>query len=100
MRYERQITLKEWGAGAQEKLARSRVVVIGAGGLGCPALQYLCAAGVGTLGIVDGDRVSLPDLHRQILFGEGAISGRVKPLRPQRRSGENKTRGSNVTRTR
>jgi len=68
IRYNRQILLPEIGIKGQEKLKNAKVLVIGAGGLGCPALQYLCAAGIGTIGIVDFDKVELHNLHRQILF--------------------------------
>lgn len=67
-RYQRQILLKGFGLEGQLKLLQAKVLVIGAGGLGCPALQYLAAAGVGTIGIVDEDIVSITNLHRQILF--------------------------------
>ena len=67
-RYQRQIILKGFGQEGQHKLMQSKVLVIGAGGLGCPALQYLVAAGVGTVGIVDDDVVSLTNLHRQVLY--------------------------------
>ena len=67
-RYQRQIILKELGVAGQQKLLQAKVLVIGAGGLGCPALQYLAAAGIGTIGIIDNDRVSLSNLHRQVLF--------------------------------
>lgn len=67
-RYDRQLRLKEFGETGQEKLAAAKVLVIGAGGLGSPALLYLAAAGVGHIGIVDDDRVTLDNLHRQVLF--------------------------------
>lgn len=67
-RYARHLSLQGFGPDAQEKLKRSRVLVIGAGGLGCPALLYLAAAGVGRIVIMDGDRVDVSNLQRQVLF--------------------------------
>ena len=67
-RYSSQIALKQFGEEAQQKLLQSKVLVVGAGGLGCPVLQYLAAAGVGNIGIVDDDTVSLSNLHRQVLY--------------------------------
>lgn len=72
-RYQRQLSLRGFGRQAQEKLAGSHVVVVGAGGLGSPVLLYLAAAGVGALTIIDGDEVSLSNLHRQIIHTTGAI---------------------------
>ena len=68
IRYNRQIILPDFGVEGQEKLKASSVLVIGAGGLGAPNLQYLVAAGVGRIGIVDFDEVSLTNLQRQVLF--------------------------------
>ncbi|MCB2378487.1 HesA/MoeB/ThiF family protein [Hymenobacter sp. BT635] len=68
-RYQRHLQLPEIGEAGQEKLKATRVLVVGAGGLGCPVLQYLAAAGVGTLGIADGDAVEMSNLQRQVLFG-------------------------------
>ncbi|WP_421876850.1 ThiF family adenylyltransferase [Marinoscillum sp.] len=68
-RYSRQVQLPEIGLHGQQKLQQSSVLIIGMGGLGCPAAQYLTAAGVGTLGLVDHDLVDETNLHRQILYG-------------------------------
>jgi adenylyltransferase/sulfurtransferase len=68
-RYNRHIILSEIGPEGQDKLSKAKVLVIGAGGLGCPILQYLTAAGVGTIGIIDFDKVELSNLQRQVLFG-------------------------------
>lgn len=67
-RYQRQIILNGFGEEGQKSLQRLSVLVVGAGGLGCPALQYLVAAGVGKIGIADDDIVSLHNLHRQVLY--------------------------------
>lgn len=72
-RYARHIVLREVGGQGQSKLRRSRVLVIGAGGLGSPVLSYLAAAGVGTIGIIDDDTVSLSNLQRQVLFNEDQL---------------------------
>jgi adenylyltransferase/sulfurtransferase len=66
-RYARHIVMQEIGGAGQQKLKKARVLVIGAGGLGAPVLQYLSAAGIGTLGIVDDDTVSLSNLQRQVI---------------------------------
>src|SRR5215472_3411655 len=79
-RYARHIVLREVGGPGQAKLKAARVLVVGAGGLGAPVLLYLAAAGVGTLGIVDDDTVSLSNLQRQIIFATADI-GKAKAER-------------------
>jgi adenylyltransferase/sulfurtransferase len=76
-RYARHIVLREIGGEGQLKLLAAHVVLVGAGGIGCPALQYLAAGGVGRLTVVDDDCVSLDNLQRQILFGSADV-GRPK----------------------
>lgn len=76
-RYSRHIILKEVGAKGQKKLLRSKVLIIGAGGLGAPAAMYLAAAGVGTIGVVDADEVDLSNLQRQIIHATEDI-GKAK----------------------
>ncbi|ANW97017.1 dinucleotide-utilizing protein [Wenyingzhuangia fucanilytica] len=88
--YSRHLLLNEIGLEGQEKIKAAKVLVIGAGGLGCPIIQYLTAAGVGTIGIVDGDTVDVTNLQRQILFtvddiGKSkarAVANRMKQLNP------------------
>lgn len=73
LRYNKQMMLPEIGESGQKKIKNAKVLMIGAGGLGCPILQYLATAGVGTIGIIDFDKVELPNLHRQILYSENHI---------------------------
>ena len=89
-RYARHIVLREVGGQGQNKLRNARVLVIGAGGLGSPVLSYLAAAGVGTIGVIDDDIVSLSNLQRQVLFDEDqldmpkvfAAQAKLKKLNP------------------
>lgn len=72
-RYNRQMILPELGLAGQQKLKNAKILMIGAGGLGCPVLQYLAAAGVGEIGIIDDDLVDESNLHRQILYNHEDI---------------------------
>ncbi len=78
-RYARHLILKDIGGPGQQKLGAAKVLIIGAGGLGAPAALYLAAAGVGTLGLMDDDAVSLSNLQRQVLFGSDNV-GQAKPV--------------------
>lgn len=90
-RYRRQITLAAIGTLGQRRLGAARVLVVGAGGLGTPALQYLAGAGIGTLGVVDDDVVDLSNLHRQVIHGTdelgtakvGSAAAAVSRLNPE-----------------
>lgn len=86
-RYSRHFLLPELGMEGQRKLKNSKVLVVGAGGLGAPLLNYLAAAGVGTIGIVDFDLVEESNLQRQVLFGTGDV-GKLKVEAAKRRLGE------------
>jgi sulfur-carrier protein adenylyltransferase/sulfurtransferase len=78
-RYSRQIMLPEIGITGQEKLKQARILVVGAGGLGCPVLQYLAAAGVGKIAIAEFDMVNETNLQRQVLYGSGDV-GKLKSI--------------------
>src|SRR5688572_19978371 len=73
LRYGKPMLLPEVGEIGQLKLKNAKVLVIGAGGLGCPVLQYLATSGIGTIGLVDFDKVELHNLHRQILYFEESV---------------------------
>ena len=78
-RYGRQIMIPEIGLEGQEKLKNSRVLVVGAGGLGCPVLLYLTAAGIGKISIVEFDKVDETNLQRQVLYGTSDV-GKLKSI--------------------
>ena len=83
-RYARQTSLPEIGEAGQEKLRNAKVLIVGVGGLGSPIALYLAGAGVGTLGLVDDDQVSISNLQRQVLYAEADL-GQPKPLCGARR---------------
>ena len=83
-RYHRHLILENFGERSQEQLAQARVLIIGAGGLGSPAILYLAASGVGTIGIADPDTVALSNLQRQILYTTNDIGGKKTALAAQR----------------
>ncbi len=88
-RYNRQMILPQLGEEGQQKLLKAKVLVAGAGGLGCPVLQYLTAAGVGEIGIADDDVVSISNLHRQILYAADDIGKKKAQLAVQKLKQQN-----------
>ncbi|MGE5190402.1 MAG: HesA/MoeB/ThiF family protein [Gemmatimonadota bacterium] len=76
LRYSRNILVTEIGPAGQQKLFAASALVVGAGGLGSPALLYLAAAGIGRIGVIDGDRVELSNLNRQVVHGERSLGAR------------------------
>ena len=89
-RYSRQIIIKDIGISGQKKIKKSKVLIVGLGGLGCPVAEYLCRAGVGTVGLIDHDKVDLSNIHRQSMFTTKdikkykvkVVSDRVKMINP------------------
>jgi len=88
-RYSKQTILDEVGLLGQVKLKNARVAVIGAGGLGCPIIQYLSACGVGTMGIVDFDVIEHSNLHRQVLYGPGDVGKKKAEVAKERALAQN-----------
>ena len=90
-RYSRQIVLKDVGPEGQKKIIKSKVLVVGAGGLGCPVIDYLSRAGIGNIGIVDHDKVNISNIHRQSLFNSkdigkfkvNTLKQKIKLINPQ-----------------
>ncbi len=90
-RYSRQIVLKNVGPNGQKQILKSKVLVVGAGGLGCPVIDYLSRAGVGNIGIVDNDKVSISNIHRQSLYDSkdlgkfkvNVVKQKIKLINPQ-----------------
>ena len=90
-RYSRQIVLKNVGPSGQKKIIGSRVLVVGAGGLGCPVIDYLSRAGVGNIGVIDHDKVNISNIHRQSLYNSkdigkfkvSVIKKKIKLINPE-----------------
>ena len=90
-RYSRQIVLKNVGPSGQKKIIKSKVLVVGAGGLGCPVIDYLSRAGVGNIGVVDHDKVNISNIHRQSLYNTkdigkfkvSVLKKKIKLINPQ-----------------
>ena len=89
-RYSRQIIIKDIGISGQKKIKKSKVLIVGLGGLGCPVAEYLCRAGVGTIGLIDHDKIDLSNIHRQSMFTTKdinkykvkVVSDRIKKINP------------------
>jgi molybdopterin/thiamine biosynthesis adenylyltransferase len=90
-RYSRQIILKDVGPSGQKKIIKSRVLVVGAGGLGCPVIDYLSRAGIGNIGVVDHDKINISNIHRQSLYNSkdigkfkvNVVKQKIKLINPQ-----------------
>ena len=90
-RYSRQIILKDVGPIGQEKIIKSKILVVGAGGLGCPVIDYLSRAGVGNIGVIDHDKVDISNIHRQSLYNSkdigkfkvSVLKKKIKLINPQ-----------------
>jgi len=83
-KYIKQIMVPEIGLSGQEKIKNAKVAIIGCGGLGCPTLLYLASAGIGTIGIIDFDTVSITNLHRQVLFGNSDVGNKKTQIAKQK----------------
>ena len=83
-RFEKQIVLKKIGISGQKKIKKAKLLIVGVGGLGCPLITYLAASGIGSMCIVDHDKVELSNLNRQILFNNSDLN-KFKVLQAKKR---------------